>query len=70
MMATLFDSKKFHIYVVKTSGKHPVHMIEGGQYITEDERVIDPQSDMGWFHLNKKEYDLFKSELKEVVITQ
>ena len=43
-------------------------MIEGGEYITEDKTVFDECSDMGWFHINQKEYDLFKSMLKDVTI--
>jgi hypothetical protein len=66
--ATLFDPKKFHPYSVKTTGRHPIHMIEGGDYITEDKTVFDECSDMGWFHINQKEYDLFKSMLKDVTI--
>ena len=66
--ATKFDSKKMHIYDVKTQGKHPVHLIEGGEYITEDERQFDEQSDLGWFFLNTKEYNYFKSQLKDLKI--
>ena len=66
--ATIYDPKKYHIYSVKTTGKHPIHMIEGGDYITEDKTVFNVVSDMGYFWLNKKEYDLFKSNLKDVTI--
>ena len=68
ILATEFKPKKMHIYDVKTTGKHPVHVIEGGSYITESEEVLDECSDLGWFFLNQKEYDYFKSQLKEVVI--
>ena len=64
VLAAIFDPKKMHVYDVKTQGKHPVHMIEGGEYITEDERQFDESGDMGWFFLNQKEYDYFKSQLK------
>lgn len=60
-----FDYRKYHVYDVKTSGKHPVHMIEAGAYLTEDERDFGSR-DMGWFWLNQREYDYFKSNLKEV----
>ena len=46
--------KKVHPYDVKTMGRHPVHMIEGGEYLTEDETVFDECSDMGYFFLNQK----------------
>lgn len=57
-----------HVYDVKTTGKHPVHMIEGGEYLTESEETFNPSGEMGWFFLNQKEYDYFKSKLKEVEI--
>ena len=63
-----FDPKKMHVYDVKTLGKHPVHMIEGGEYLTEDEREFNPCGDMGWFWLNQKEYDYFKTQCKEIAI--
>lgn len=56
-----FDVKKLHPYTVETTGKHPVHMIEGGEYLTEDESCFNPAGDMGWFFLNQKEYDYFKA---------
>lgn len=62
-----FEPKKMHIYDVKTSGKHPVHLIEGGEILTEDDRDFGP-ADMGWFWLNKKEYEYFKSQCGEVII--
>ena len=68
IIGALFDSQKMHPYVVKTKGKHPVHIIEGGDYITEDERVFDESSDLGWFWLNQKEYDYFKSQCKEIEV--
>ena len=67
IMAAKFDPKKMHIYDVKTKGKHPVRLIEGGDYITEyDGEDIDPGGDMYWFYLNQKEYDYYRSQLKEV----
>ena len=64
VLAAIFDPKKMHVYDVKTKGKHPVHMIDGGEYLTEDERSFENSGDMGWFFLNQKEYDYFKSQLK------
>lgn len=70
-IGTEFEPKKMHVYDVKTTGKHPVHLIEGGEYITEDEM---PESyyytgaDLGWFWLNAKEYDYFKSKCREIEI--
>lgn len=63
-----FDTKKMHIYDVKTIGKHPVHLIEGGDIITEDDRILKESSDLGWFFLNEKEYQYFKSQCKEIII--
>ena len=55
-----------HIYPydVKTTGKHPIHMIEGGTYITEDDFDFG-SSDMGWFFLNQRDYNWFKNHLEE-----
>ena len=61
-----FETTKMHIYTVKTKGKHPVHIIEGGDIITEDERVFEKCSDLGWWHLNTAEYKYFKSLCKEI----
>ena len=69
MMVAEYDSKKMHIYDVKTTGKHPVHMVEGGLYLTEDETIINQQGEMGWFWLNETDYNYFKSLIKEVAIT-
>ena len=63
-----FNPKKMHIYDVKTSGKHPVHLIEGGDIITEDERVFDESSDLGWFWLNTKDYDYYLSQRKLIEV--
>lgn len=68
VLAAVFDPKKMHPYDVKTTGKHPVHMIEGGEYLTESEEIFNEGGEMGWFWLNRKEYDYFKSQLKEVEI--
>ena len=62
-----FEPKKMHIYDVKTKGKHPVHLIEGGEYLTEDENDFG-SADMGWFFLNQKEYDYFKSQCHEIIL--
>ena len=54
-------------YYIQTSrAKHPVHMIEGGEYITEDmETRFDQRGDMGVFGLNAKDYEWFKNHLEE-----
>ena len=41
VLAAVFDPKKMHPYDVKTTGKHPVHMIEGGEYLTESEEIFE-----------------------------
>lgn len=61
-----FDPKKMHVYDVKTHGKHPVHLIDGGAIITEDKRDFEQGGDMGWFWLNEKEYQYFKSQCREM----
>lgn len=66
-IGAIFEPKKMHIYDVKTTGKHPVHLIDGGEYITEDERDFGIH-DMGWFYLNQKEYDYFKSQCRELEV--
>ena len=68
ILAAEFVIKKLHPYTVKTTGKHPIHMIEGGAYLTEDESQFDEAGDMGWFFLNTKEYNYFKSQLKEIEV--
>lgn len=68
VIAAIFDPKKMHVYDVKTTGKHPVHLIEGGEYITESTETFNEGGEMGWFYLNQKDYDYFKSQLKEVTI--
>lgn len=56
-------------YYIKTErAKHPVHMIEGGDYITEDMTETNPSSDMGVFGLNQKDYEWFKNNLIEVEV--
>ena len=62
------EPNKMHLYDVKTHGAHPVHLIEGGDIITEDSSVFDHQSDCGWFYLNTAEYNYFKSKCKEIII--
>lgn len=69
ILAAVFDPKKMHVYDVKTTGKHPVHLINGGAYITESEEDFD-DNDMGWYWLNQKEYDYFKSQLREVEVDE
>lgn len=51
-------------YSVKTTGKHPVHMIEGGTYLTEED-FDNGGGDMGWFYLNSRDYEYFKNHLEE-----
>ena len=51
-------------YEVKTTGKHPVHMIAGGEYLTESEENFG-DDDMGWFFLNTRDYEWFKNHLVE-----
>ncbi len=63
-----FEPNKMHPYDVKTKGKHPVHLIEGGAYITEDDRQFDPCGDMGWFWLNQREYDYYQSKTREIEV--
>ena len=68
MLVCDFEKHGIHPYLVKTRSNHPVHMIEGGLYITQDQRPTDPTSDMGWFGLNKRDYEVFKNNLIEVEI--
>ena len=65
-----FEPTMYHIYTVKTSGKYPVRLINGGEYLTEFEGDLDQNNDMGWFNLNTREYNLFKANLKKMVITK
>lgn len=66
---TEFDTKKMHPYDVKTTGKHPIHMIEGGSYLTEDKRDFGMGTgDMGWFFLNQKEYEYYKAHEKDIEV--
>ena len=69
ILASLFDTKKMHVYDCKTTGKHPVHMIDGGRYLTESKKDFG-SGDMGWFFLNQKEYNYFKSQLREIEIEE
>lgn len=67
ILGAIFDSKKMHIYDVKTKGRHPVHVVEGGEYITEED-FDNGEGDCGWFWLNQKEYDYYKSQIKEIEV--
>ena len=49
----VFDIKKYHPYIV---------------YLTEDESQFNQSGDMGWFHLNSKEYQLYKANEKEIEV--
>ena len=62
-----YEPNKMHLYDVKTTGKHPVHLIEGGEILTEDCGDFG-SGDMGWFWLNEKEYKYFKSQCKKVEV--
>lgn len=62
-----YEPKKMHLYDVKTSGKHPVHLIDGGNVLTEDEGCFGA-GDMGWFWLNSREYDYFKSKCHKMKV--
>lgn len=62
-----FDPRKMHIYDVKTKGKHPVHLIDAGGILTEDDGDYGPL-DMGWFWLNQREYEYFKGKCHEIEI--
>ena len=68
ILASIFDPKKMHVYDVKTTGKRPVRLIDGGYYITEYEGKVSEVADCGWFYLNQKEYDYYKSQLKMVEV--
>lgn len=67
ILGAIFEPKKMHAYDVKTMGKHPVHIICGGDIITEEDGDFGG-GDCGWFFLNQKEYDYFKSQLKEIEV--
>lgn len=64
-----FEPNKMHVYSCKTTGKRPVHMIDGGNYLTLEEGDFG-SGDMGWFFLNQKEYNYFLSKQKEVDIKE
>ena len=61
---------KLHPYLVQDLNRIrtsvAVHMIEGGEYITLDERVFDECSEMGWFQLRKSEFEIMQNNLIEV----
>lgn len=65
IQATLNEEKKFHPYTCKTSGKHPVRLVDGGSLLTEYKGKVWEAGDMGWYYLNQKEYDMFKANMKE-----
>lgn len=71
ILAAVFEPTKMHLYDCKTKGKHPVHLIEGGEYITEeelDQNYWESGCDMGWYYINQKEYDYMKSHLEKVYV--
>ena len=68
ILATKNESKKFHPYQVETKGKHPIHIIEGGEYLTEDMRIFDECDDCGVWWLNQREFDYFMRNLKVIEI--
>lgn len=57
-------------YTIQTTrAKHPVRMIEGGYYLTEDmDSEFNPQSEMGIWGLNARDYEWFKNNLIEVEV--
>lgn len=61
---------KINPYTITSSrAKHPVRMIEGGMYLTEElDREYSVGGDMGIFGLNAKDYEIFKANLKEVEV--
>jgi len=67
VLATEYNPKKMHLYDCKTTGKHPVHLIGAGLYLTLDERDFGDE-DMGWFFLNTKEYEYFKAHLDYIEV--
>ena len=52
----VFDIKKYHPYIVKF------------KRVSEDESQFNQSGDMGWFHLNSKEYQLYKANEKEIEV--
>ena len=63
-----FEPEKMHLFEDKRKNFHPVHIIEGGDIITEDDRVLNINSDCGWYYLNDAEYKYFKSKCEEIII--
>ena len=59
-----------HPYLIETSrAKHPVHIIEGGDWMTEDmDTEFDPCADLGVWGLNSKDYEWFKAHLEDVEV--
>ena len=58
IMVAIFDPKKMHIYDCKTSGKRPVRLVDGGEYITQSESEnFNECGDMGWYYINQKEFE-------------
>lgn len=66
MLVAKFEPNKMHVYPVETKSKHWMRLIEGGDYITQDDRDLPPSGDMGWFGINQKEYDYYLSKRQEL----
>ena len=63
------DTTQFHPSKLNKKGKHPVHLIEGGKYITL-EKFDNGIGDMSWFYLNNKEYNYLLKHLVEMEFKQ
>lgn len=71
IMVAIFDPKKMHIYDCKTSGKRPVRLVDGGEYITQSESgKFDEGGDMGWYYINQKEFEYMQSQMVEATINE
>lgn len=66
-----WNTREIHPYTLKGTRKanHPVRMIQGGKYLTEDlDLDLQDGGDMGIWGLNAKDYQIFKSQVKTVQI--
>lgn len=71
ILATCFDDVNIYPYQVKTKGKHPIRWFDGGSYYTEDDTInVEPSGDLGWWWLNKRDYETFKQHLKPIVVDE
>ena len=62
--------KNIHPYQISTSrARHPIHIIEGGEVITEDMGEDFSQAgDVGVWGLNQKDYEWFKAHIKDIEV--